>query len=419
MSTVIRLEQISKRFRLGVVDRQMLVQEWRSRHGAKKDAPKELWALRDINFEVKDGDVLGIIGRNGSGKSTLLKILSRITAPTSGRVLIKGRIASLLEVGTGFHPDLTGKDNVYLNGVILGMSREEVSRKYAEIVEFAGVEDFMDTPVKHYSSGMRVRLAFAVAAHLEPEILVIDEVLAVGDQTFQQKCLGKIGEVARAGRTVLFVSHNAAAVENLCTKGIVLDHGRLAFSGTQTEAIHYYANSERPSRRVSLRDREDRMGNGEVRGTAIELRNAAGQPVSTAFSGDPIEIWLHFENTVRCPWPGLIVTLNVRTEFDTHVFIQQNHLTGDVFGPLPEHGALVCRLPRLPLPAATYRIGYTIASAARGGERLDTIVNALEMPVESGNFFGTGELPAIRSGVCLVDAKWRLEDAATASPALS
>jgi lipopolysaccharide transport system ATP-binding protein len=332
-------------------------------------------------------------------------------------VLIHGRIASLLEVGTGFHPDLTGKDNVYLNGVILGMSRQEVARKYDEIVDFAGVEGFMDTPVKHYSSGMRVRLAFAVAAHLEPEILVIDEVLAVGDQSFQQKCLGKIGEVSRAGRTVLFVSHNAAAVENLCTKGIVLDHGRLAFSGTQTEAIHYYAHSERQNRSVSLRDRKDRLGNGEVIGTAMELRNGAGQPVSTAFSGDPIEIWLYFENFKRQPWPNLVITLTVRTEFDTPVFMQQNRLTGDVFGPLPGRGALVCRIPRLPLAAATYRIGYTIASQKGGGERFDTIVNALEMPVESGDFFGTGELPAIQLGVCLVDAKWRMEGGATAAPA--
>ena len=349
MSTVIRLEQLSKRFRLGVVDRQMLVQEWRSRHGAPNEAPKELWALRDINFEVKDGDVLGVIGRNGSGKSTLLKILSRITAPTSGRVLIKGRIASLLEVGTGFHPDLTGRDNVYLNGVILGMSRQEVARKYDEIVDFAGVQDFMDTPVKHYSSGMRVRLAFAVAAHLEPEILVIDEVLAVGDQTFQRKCLGKIGEVARAGRTVLFVSHNAAAVENLCTKGIVLDHGRLTFAGTQTEAIHHYVHSEGASCGNDLRDRTDRDGSGQLRIVSIDFRDSEGRPVERAMAGRPLEVWLRFENLARALWPRLVVTIFVRTEFEAPVFLHQNTLTGEGFGEMPEAGCFVCRILRLPL----------------------------------------------------------------------
>ena len=201
---------------------------------------EEFWALRDVNLEVKQGEVVGIIGRNGAGKSTLLKILSRITEPTAGRIHLKGRVASLLEVGTGFHPELTGRENIFLNGAILGMSRSEIKRKFDEIVAFADIEKFLDTPVKRYSSGMYVRLAFAVAAHLEPEILIVDEVLAVGDAEFQRKCLGKMSEVAHGGRTVLFVSHNMASLLALCNRGVLLDKGRKQSEGPIGEAIDHY-----------------------------------------------------------------------------------------------------------------------------------------------------------------------------------
>lgn len=207
------------------------------------DELEEFWALKDVNFEIKRGDVVGIIGRNGAGKSTLLKVLSRITEPTEGRVEIKGRVASLLEVGTGFHPELSGRENVYLNGAILGMTRAEINRKFDEIVDFSGVEKFLDTPVKRYSSGMYVRLAFAVAAHLEPEILVVDEVLAVGDAEFQKKCLGKMQDVAGQGRTVLFVSHNMGAVNNLCSVGVLMADGRSIYSGPAGSVIDKYSNS--------------------------------------------------------------------------------------------------------------------------------------------------------------------------------
>jgi lipopolysaccharide transport system ATP-binding protein len=202
--------------------------------------PSVFWALKDVNFEVKRGEVVGVIGRNGAGKSTLLKILSRITEPTEGRINLHGRVGSLLEVGTGFHPELTGRENIYLNGAILGMKRAEIRRKFDEIVEFSEVARFLDTPVKHYSSGMHMRLAFSVAAHLEPEILLVDEVLAVGDAEFQKKCLNKMGEVAQEGRTVLFVSHNMSAVQRLCSRGIVLEGGRIAFDGTAPEAVSRY-----------------------------------------------------------------------------------------------------------------------------------------------------------------------------------
>ncbi len=208
-----------------------------------KSKVSEFWALKDINLEIEAGDVVGIIGKNGAGKSTLLKILSQITGPTKGRVELNGRVASLLEVGTGFHPELTGRENIYLNGTILGMTRKEVKDKFDEIVAFSGVEKFIDTPVKHYSSGMYVRLAFAVAAHLEPEILIIDEVLAVGDAEFQKKCLGKMKEVAGQGRTVLFVSHHLGSVRQLCNKGVLLEHGEVVISGTIDEAITAYQRS--------------------------------------------------------------------------------------------------------------------------------------------------------------------------------
>ncbi|HEX8295854.1 MAG TPA: ABC transporter ATP-binding protein [Chthoniobacteraceae bacterium] len=424
MSAVIRVEGVSKRYRLGVVNRRMLYEDLQSRWArwrgkadpnASLDAKNpaaahgDLWALKDINFEVHDGDVLGVIGHNGSGKSTLLKILSQITAPTSGRALIKGKVASLLEVGTGFHPELTGRDNVYLNGVILGMRRDEVARKFEEIVAFSGVETFIDTPVKRYSSGMRVRLAFAVAAHLDPEILVIDEVLAVGDQSFQQKCLGKISEVARAGRTVLFVSHNAAAVENLCTRGIVLERGELVFSGTQSEAIQTYVNRQDRSDTASLAERKDRAGTGEVRIVGIKLRGANGEPTNTAVAGQPLELHLAFRNPSGQPFPNLIAMIQVRTHFDAPVFTQQNRLTGDSFGALPESGAFVCRIPRLPLPAAAYRVGFLLNAQAVGGRVLDSIEYAIDLPVATGDFFGTGILPAVQRGVCLVDGEWRLE----------
>lgn len=258
MNTVISVEHLSKVYRLGQIGTGTLTNDLKVWWARKRGQPNPLlkigqsennhrgsdtlWALEDINFQVQQGEVLGIIGRNGAGKSTLLKILSRVTAPTSGQIKVKGRIASLLEVGTGFHPDLTGRENIYLNGAILGMTTQEVRQKFDEIVAFAEVEKFIDTPVKRYSSGMYVRLAFAVAAHLEPEILLIDEVLAVGDLEFQKKCLGKIGDVAKEGRTVLFVSHNMAAITMLCTRAVLLAKGSFTCSGSAQEVVSQYIN---------------------------------------------------------------------------------------------------------------------------------------------------------------------------------
>lgn len=283
-SPVIKVENLSKAYQLGKIGTGTISRDierfWITKVMGKEDPFLKIgetndrsvkgqsdivWSLKDINFEINQGEAVGIIGRNGAGKSTLLKLLSRVTGPTTGEIKVKGRIASLLEVGTGFHPELTGKENIYLNGAILGMRKKEITRKLDEIIDFSGVERYIDTPVKRYSSGMYVRLAFAVAAHLESEILIVDEVLAVGDAEFQKKCLGKMGDISKGqGRTVLFVSHNMASVQNLCTKGIMLEHGMIKTVGNIEEVVREYLSKSR-AEDVVLADVQKRKGNGKLR----------------------------------------------------------------------------------------------------------------------------------------------------------
>lgn len=303
--TVISIEHLSKYYRLGIIGSGTLREDinrwWGSLRGRSQQIVRlesedfedrrqgQVWALRDINLEVKEGEILGIIGRNGAGKSTLLKILSRITAPTSGRAVIRGRVGSLLEVGTGFHPELTGRENVFLNGAILGMTKAEVARKLDEIVEFAEISKFINTPVKRYSSGMTVRLAFAVAAHLEPEILIVDEVLAVGDAEFQKKCIGKMGDVANEGRTILFVSHNMRAVSMLCHNGVLLDSGRIVYDSSAENAVHHYLNlnnRQNDSHWKVERENKDKKCFFEN----ISAHNKNGEETSAFSMGDDIEL---------------------------------------------------------------------------------------------------------------------------------
>lgn len=412
MSTVISIENLSKRYSLGVFDRKAFtkgVKQGLQRLVGKKvndefKPGEEIWALKDINLEIRDGEILGIIGRNGSGKSTLLKILSRITSPTKGQARIKGTVASLLEVGTGFHPELTGRENIYLNGSILGMSTGEINRKLDQIIDFAGVEQFLDTPVKRYSSGMRIRLAFAVAAHLEPDILIVDEVLSVGDAGFQQKCLGRISKVAGQGRTVLFVSHHAAAVENLCTRGVVLQKGQLVYQGTQTEALDFYTQSF-GSGTASLRERTDRSGNGRLRIVEVELLRENGKSSKIFGSGNPIEIRFYYENHSATPFNNLSVEVSIRTHFDAPVFSHSNRATGDSFSDLGKSGYFALTIPRLPLPPGNFRLSYHIRSGTVA-EYHDGLQDALELQVEGGDFFGTGHVPGLSAGVCLVDGRW-------------
>lgn len=306
MEPVIQVDNVSKMFRLGEVGASTLTEDLRAlfRKISGKSGPEidendrtsgvstgSVWALQNIGFEVNRGEIVGLVGRNGAGKSTLLKILSRTTAPTSGEIRMKGKVASLLEVGTGFHPDLTGRDNIYLNGAILGMRRSEIKSKFDEIVEFAGVQRYIDTPVKRYSSGMYVRLAFAVAAHLDPEILIIDEVLAVGDAEFQAKCLGKMKDVADKGRTVLFVSHNMGAVADLCTRAILLQNGRLTMDGQTESVIRTYVKQNMNvglNDASALNDPAVRRGTGEARFEAIKMTNAEGVEINEFQKGETI-----------------------------------------------------------------------------------------------------------------------------------
>ena len=301
---VIRAEGISKRYRIGQREkseqlREVLTRTLRSPLRIFRPAPQEtFWALKDVNLEVRQGEVLGLIGRNGSGKTTLLKILSRITRPTSGWAEIHGHVGSLLEVGTGFHPDLTGRENTYLSGAILGMKKSEIARKFDEIVAFAELDKFIDTPVKHYSSGMYVRLAFAVAAHLEPEILLVDEVLAVGDINFQKKCLGKMGDVARAGRTIILVSHNMNAILTLCSRAVLINDGRVVEDGPAAEVTaNYFAQSLSVSTDTSDLRNVPRTGSGKARFTSLSLQavNSAGQEVPSAFTGCNLRIQVEME----------------------------------------------------------------------------------------------------------------------------
>lgn len=311
---VIRVEDVWKQYRLGVLSHATLqkdLQTWWARLRGRPDPNVRLdavptdpskigerfWALQGVSFDVREGEVLGIVGRNGAGKSTLLKILSRVTTPTSGVIKVNGRIASLLEVGTGFHPELTGRENIFLNGAILGMSKTEIRCKLDEIIAFSEVEKFIDTPVKRYSSGMYVRLAFAVAAHLEPEILIVDEVLAVGDAAFQKKCLGKMEDIGRGGRTVLFVSHNLAAIQRLCSRTAWVDHGTVRQIGSSGDTVHAYLGGfERHSGSadVDLRDWPERYGNGEAKIIAARLLNEKGEINNTIFRNKGFSVEFDF-----------------------------------------------------------------------------------------------------------------------------
>jgi lipopolysaccharide transport system ATP-binding protein len=321
---------------------------------------EEFWALRDVSFEVQPGERLGVIGRNGAGKTTLLKVLSRITEPTCGRVRLRGRVSSLLEVGTGFHPELTGRENIYLNGAILGMSREEIRRKFDEIVAFAEVERFLDTPVKRYSSGMYVRLAFSVAAHLEPEILLVDEVLAVGDAAFQKKCLGKMGEVARGGRTILFVSHQMSQVRRLCDTSIWLDQGRIRASGPSGDVVGAYEAAMRTSRQTAAatRDRETMP----ARFVGWDLVERDGQPSNTLRNPGPVEIRFLAEIQAH-----ITAGLQGVALYDT----DRRLLWGTAIRDLslgPGKYEFVYQLESLPLRPGVY---YWLVSLFEGGRRLD------------------------------------------------
>ncbi len=376
----------------------------RLRGHAARPRAEEFWALRDVSFAVRPGEVVGIIGRNGAGKSTLLKVLSRITRPSTGEVRLRGRVGSLLEVGTGFHPELSGRENIYLNGSILGMSRREVERKFDEIVAFSEVEEFLDTPVKRYSSGMYVRLAFAVAAHLEPEILIVDEVLAVGDVGFQKKCLGKMNEVGRDGRTVLIVSHNMSAIRTLCRRAVVLRQGQYAFDGDVEAAVKHYLSYLNETAEQAFADNPERSGNGGVRLTGACLLNEEGTPAADLVSGRAAALRLTYDNPAGLKRMDVLATvynhLGVAvTNFDTRV-------TGTDLGGLAGRGEVRIALPRLPLPLGQYRVAVALWA---GRETADLVPNAVVFHVRTSDFFPTGRTPDLNYCSCLVEHEWQHE----------
>lgn len=373
-----------------------------------KQSSKSFYALRNINLEVKVGEVLGIIGRNGAGKSTLLKILSRVTAPSKGVITVSGRVGSLLEVGTGFHPELSGRENIYLNGVLMGMSRAEVSSHFKEIVDFSGLEEFIDTPVKKYSSGMYVRLAFAVAAHLEPEIMIIDEVLAVGDLEFQQRCLGKIRDISKSGeRTVVFISHNLALVDNICDRVVLLDKGKKIMDGKTKPTIAKYMSLTKTNT-TNLTNRKDRIGSGEICVTSVELVDDAGHKVDGCKSGDTISIRLNYTLKGK-PIKNLLAGVLLRNSMGVPIFNQYNQLTNDDFGTVAGDGVIECQIPQLPLVPGRYSVTYSLMKQGGvGGSYYDNIENAFDFQVAPGNFFASGVLPRPEHGSVLVRARWKV-----------
>jgi lipopolysaccharide transport system ATP-binding protein len=429
-ATVIRVEHLSKQYRLGTVGTGTLshdLNRWWHRMCGRPDpylavtasndrtragTSDYVWALRDVGFEVERGEVLGIIGRNGAGKSTLLKILARVTAPTQGEVRIKGRVGSLLEIGTGFHPELTGRENVYLNGAILGMTRAEVTARFDEIVDFSGCERYIDTPVKRYSSGMMVRLAFAVAAHLDPEILIVDEVLAVGDLAFQQKCLGKMDAVAHAGRTVLFVSHNMTAVSRLCSRVMVLDDGRVVCTGDAADGVSHYrvrVGGEAGNGGVFI-DAQAFETESDCRLTALEILNGDGARMTHVGTGDRVCMRIHYalDRALRHPSFGLRFLSRDRETLMRLV----SDACGCPIDVLPEGAGYVdCIIPRWPFIKGSVAVDLDLG--IRGSHLFHHVTDAVQINVAEGDFYGSG-VPfdsARRHGFFACEHSWRVHEA--------
>lgn len=423
MSIVISVENVSKQYRLGEVGTGTLSHDinrlWHRFRGnedpylkigesndrSTKDDSNYSWALHDVSFEVKQGEVLGIIGRNGAGKSTLLKILSRVTTPTTGEIKVKGRIASLLEVGTGFHPELTGRENIFLNGAILGMRKWEIAKKFDEIVEFSGCERYIDTPVKRYSSGMYVRLAFAVAAHLEPEILIIDEVLAVGDAEFQKKCLGKMKDVAGQGRTVLFVSHNMASVVSLCRNCMVLDRGRVDFIGETDIGVARYFDETQPQVGKNLGHKRNSEGSGTIRITEVWTANESGTRTAAFRPGEVVSVCVAYSFVGEST--KLSIGIGIYAEDGTPISHMNSNLSQTIEFPDCTHCEAKCNFTLPSLFPSGYFLNISLRDA--DGNQADRIQRACKLQVIPIDFYGSGRLPPAASSPLLIAHQWEIQ----------
>lgn len=414
----IKVENLSKQYRLGLAkhrqdtlrdtlaDAVLGLNPFKPSHSDGDD--ETIWALKDVSFNVEHGEVLGVIGRNGAGKTTLLKILSRITEPTSGRATINGRVGSLLEVGTGFHPELTGRENIYLNGAILGMRRIEINRKFDQIVAFSEIEKFLDTPVKRYSSGMYIRLAFAVAAHLETEILLVDEVLAVGDMGFQKKCLGKMDDVAKQGRTVLFISHNMAAIESLCQKVLLLDKGRLIKISTSNQTISHYMNmysSHLDNKDHKYSVNRSLLGNIEkgISITDVDLLSSTGNSIRTIYTGDPLKLRIYYKTTRSFISPAFVVTL--RSSFGHEILrLSTMPISGYQIEKLGNKGYIDLILDSLPITAGRYYIDVGFVR-----ERIEWIMileELITIDIEPKDVYGSGMAVDSSKGIMVIPHHW-------------
>jgi lipopolysaccharide transport system ATP-binding protein len=422
LSTVIKVEGVGKQYRLGQVGTGSLAHDinraWYQLRGKEdpylkigdtndrtvKGTSDFVWALKNIDFEVKKGETLGFIGKNGAGKSTLLKILSQITSPTLGSVKVKGRIASLLEVGTGFHPDLTGRENVFLNGAILGMTKFEIKSKLDQIIDFSGVEKYIDTPVKRYSSGMMVRLGFAVAAYLEPEILIVDEVLAVGDSEFQNKAIKRMKEVSYGeGRTILFVSHNMVSVEAICKRAIVLNNGTIGYSGTVKEGIKNYIQSSASAEINTSLVNMNRSGNGKLKFTKVIFYDEQMNPIAAPITGKKLTIGLEyttFSKDIKNVQAGIAIN-NASNGSQLTALI--NDISGNVFSTVPETGVFFCQLPKLTIVSGQYTLNLFCSV---NGDISDWLVNFLTFNVIEGDFYQTGRNMDSGQSQFLMEYSW-------------
>ena len=421
---ILKLENISKQYRLGQIGTGTIshdLNRWWAKIRGKEDPFLKIgesndrstkgnsdyvWALQDINFEVNRGEVLGIIGKNGAGKSTLLKILSRVTSPTTGSIKTRGRIASLLEVGTGFHPEMTGRENIYLNGAILGMTKKEIKSKINEIIDFSGCERYIDTPVKRYSSGMTVRLAFAVAAHLDPEILVVDEVLAVGDAEFQKKAIGKMQDISReGGRTVLFVSHNMAAVKSLCTRGILIENGKIKFDGSIDETLTRYATITNASNenKIIFDETTKRKGSKNIEFLSLEISNQNNIATNEFSIGDDLNLKFKIKNNANESKSE--IGIQIKSSEDMPIFHIMARDSNYEINHIDKEEQFIVNIKDIRLFPGIYMINLT-SNTTTGHQIFDSIENVLSFEITDGGNYTVRNLPRV-AGLFFLNPEWK------------